>query len=161
MEKKSPKISHIELNVSEYARSIRFYDKVLCPIGWERLVCTNDFTAYSDGFSKIILSPVSSEFKSSGFHRKRIGLNHIALYMDSKPAVDKYYRDVMLSNGIPSLYQEGPEGDNQYYSVLFEDPDRMKIEVVYAPQYCDKKSWPNNIESDFDPYGENESMVDE
>lgn len=119
---------------------------------WEQLVCTSDFTAYCDGFVKLILSPVSAEFKGAGFHRKRIGLNHIALYASSRDEVDRYYQEVMLPNNIPSLYQKGPEGDDDYYSVLFEDPDRMKIEVVWAPRYCEKEAWPNTIESNFDPY---------
>ncbi|MFM6927857.1 MAG: VOC family protein [Bdellovibrio sp.] len=151
----STRLSHIEINVSDYSKSIRFYDVVLSPLGWERLVCTSDCTAYCDGFLKIILSPVADEHKSVGFHRKRIGLNHLALYATSKEEVDSYYQKVMQANGISSLYQKGPDGDADYYSVLFEDPDRMKIEVVYAPRYCEKDSWPNNIASDFDPYGNN------
>lgn len=152
MKNLSTRLSHIEINVSDYAKSIRFYDAVLKPLGWERLVCTSDCTAYCDGFLKIILSPVAEKYKDAGFHRKRIGLNHLALYANSKEEVDSYYQNVMRGNNIPSLYQTGPEGDADYYSVLFEDPDRMKIEVVFAPQYCDKACWPNNIESDFDPY---------
>lgn len=146
------KLSHIEVNVSDYAKSIRFYDKILFPLGWERLLCTEDCAAYCDGFLKLILSPASAEFKGAGFHRKRIGLNHLALYADTKNTVDQYYREVMLPNGIQPLYQDGPAGNQDYYSVLFEDPDRMKIELVFAPRYCDKESWPNNIKSDFDPY---------
>lgn len=152
MKNSSTRLSHVEMNVSDYSKSIRFYDLVLKPLGWERLVCTSECAAYCDGFLKIILSPVSAEHKGAGFHRKRIGLNHLALYATSKEEVDRYFRDVLQANGIPSLYQNGPEGDEDYYSVLFEDPDRMKIEVVFAPRYCDKDSWPNNIESDFDPY---------
>lgn len=145
------RLSHIEINVADYIQSIRFYDKMLLPLGWERLLCTSDCTAYCDGFLKLILSPVADPFKSMGFHRKRIGLNHIALYADTKDAVDRYYREVMIPNGVPSLYQDGPAGNQDYYSVLFEDPDRMKLELVYAPKYCDKNTWPNNIQSDFDP----------
>lgn len=147
----STKFSHLEINVSDYRESIRFYDLILRPLGWERLVCSKDCTAYSDGFMKIILSPVNEKFKEAGFHRKRIGLNHIALYAASKESIDRFYQDVMVKNNIPSLYQAGPEGDDVYYSVLMEDPDRMKIEIVYAPRYCDKNSWPNTIPSDFDP----------
>jgi hypothetical protein len=55
-------------------------------------------------------------------------------------------------SGIPSLYQNGASGDDDYYSILFEDPDRMKIEVVYAPNYSKRECWPNTIVSDFDPY---------
>lgn len=152
MKNTSTRLSHIEINVSDYSKSIRFYDMVLKPLGWERLVCTSDCTAYCDGFLKIILSPAAVEHKVAGFHRKRIGLNHLALYANSKEEVDRYYQTIMQANNISSLYQDGPDGDDEYYSILFEDPDRMKIEVVYAPRYCEKDSWPNNIVSDFNPY---------
>lgn len=33
--------------------------------------------------------------------------------------------------------QKRSKGDDEYYSIFFEDPDRMKIEYVYAPNYCD------------------------
>ena len=105
-----------------------------------------------DGFLKLILSPTEERFKEAGFHRKGVGLNHLALYAFSQNEVDSYYKDILVANNISSLYQEGPDGDEEYYSVLFEDPDRMKIEITYSPCYCKKESWPNNIESNFDPY---------
>jgi catechol 2,3-dioxygenase-like lactoylglutathione lyase family enzyme len=152
MKKPVTRLSHVEINVSDYAKSIRFYDTILGPLGWERLVCTTDCTAYCDGFLKLILSPTQEHFKQAGFHRKRIGLNHLALYASTKEEVDVFCEKVLQANDIKPLYQEGAAGDDDYYSVLFEDPDRMKIEVVYAPHYCDKDRWPNNIPSDFDPY---------
>ena len=145
-------LSHIELNVSDYRRSILFYDRVLCPFGWSRLVCTRDFTSYSNGKSKIILCPTDPIFAPAGFHRKRTGLNHLALYAKDKEHVDRFYSETLVAHKIPTLYEEGPSGDADYYAVHFEDPDRMKIEVVYAPHYCDPKRWPNCLESDFDPY---------
>lgn len=152
MKSPSTLLSHVEINVADYAKSIRFYDNILKPLGWERLVCTSDCTAYCDGFLKLILSPIQTAYIKAGFHRKRIGLNHLALYAATKDDVDSYYKNILLANGIPSLYQPGPQGDDDYYSVLFEDPDRMKIEVVCAPRYCERDCWPNNIVSDFDPY---------
>lgn len=148
----STKFSHLEINVSDYAKSIRFYDSVLRPLGWERLVCSEECATYSDGFMKIILSPTHSKYLHFSFHRKRVGLNHIALQAGSKEEVDSFFKNTMLPQNIPSLYQEGPAGDDHYYSVLFEDPDRMKLELVFAPKYCDKNQWPNNLPSDFDPY---------
>ena len=146
------KLSHVELNVADYAVSIRFYDLILRPLGWERIVCTGDFTSYCDGQLKIILCPTDERHLREGFHRKRIGLNHLAFYAASKREVDSFFESVLKANHISTLYQEGPTGDEEYYSVLFEDPDRMKIEVVFAPNYCRKDCWPNNMESDFDPY---------
>ncbi|MBF0364709.1 MAG: VOC family protein [Oligoflexia bacterium] len=148
----STRLSHVEINVSQYAKSIKFYDLILFPLGWKRFLCTTDCTVYCDGFLKIILSPAADKYKNAGFHRKRIGLNHIALYANSKKEVDIFYDEILKKNSIASLYQDGPDGNENYYSVLFEDPDRMKIEVVFAPKYCDKECWPNNLVNNFDPY---------
>lgn len=150
---KETKLSHIEINVSDCAKSIRFYDRILKPLGWTRFVCSKTHTAYCDGTMKVILCPTEERFKKDGFHRKRVGLNHLAFYAKEKADVDLFYKDILQNNTIPSLYQGRPDGDDEYYSVLFEDPDRMKIEVVYAPNYVKREYWPNTIESDFDPYG--------
>jgi catechol 2,3-dioxygenase-like lactoylglutathione lyase family enzyme len=146
------RLSHIDLNVSDYAKSIRFYDLVLLSLGWKRLSCRTDFTTYSDGAMKICLGETEAKFKADGFHRKKTGLNHLAFYASSKNELDAFYNDVLKKNGIPTLYEQGPYGDDDYYAVYFEDPDRMKIEVVYSPQYCNPEHWTNTFEDNFDPY---------
>lgn len=146
------KLSHIDINVSDYAKSIRFYDMILIPLGWKRLVCQKSHTTYSDGQMKICLCPTEEKYISSGFHRKRTGINHLAFYAQSKPEVDDFYKNILLKNNMSCLYEQKPSGDDDYYAVFFEDPDRIKLEVVYAPRYCDPSDWTNSLESDFDPY---------
>lgn len=51
-----------------------------------------------------------------------------------------------------SLYEGRPIGEDNYYSVFFEDPDRIKLEVVYSPGYCEVGYWTNELKDDFDPY---------
>lgn len=145
------KLSHIEINVSDYSKSIRFYDLILIPLGWKRLVCTQDCTAYSDGVMKLILSPTDEKYKSVGFHRKRVGLNHLAFTAESSAVVDEFHKNVLKKNAIECLYEEIPSGDNSYYAVFFEDPDRIKMELVYAPDYCESHHWTNQIESNYEP----------
>lgn len=146
------KVSHIEIYVSNYPKSIRFYDRILVPLGWKRLVCQRSHTTFSDGEMKIVLCPTEEKYLKFGYHRKRIGLNHLAFYADSKEQVDRLYHDVLKPYGIQCLYEGQPRGEMNYYAVFFEDPDRIKIEVVYAPGYCDGRHWTNQVESDFDPY---------
>ncbi len=146
------KISHIELYVSDYAKSVRFYDKVLCAIGWKRLVCRTDHTTFSDGQSKIVLCPVDEQFKPDGYHRKRIGLNHLAFFVDSKEEVASFYKNIIKDSDISCLYDKTPSGEDDYYAVFFEDPDRIKLEVVYAPGYCEPDHYTNKFEDNFDPY---------
>jgi catechol 2,3-dioxygenase-like lactoylglutathione lyase family enzyme len=149
---KKTKLSHVELIVSNYKKSVLFYDTILLSLGWEKLVSRLDHTTYSDGTLKLVLGPVEEKFKEFSFHRKKVGLNHLAFYAETKEVVDEFYREVLLKNGIKTLYQEGAVGDNNYYSLCFEDPDRLKIELVYSPFYCDKEFPMNNLESNFNPY---------
>lgn len=146
------KLSHIDLNVSDYAKSIRFYDMILVPLGWKRLVCRDEVTTFSDGTMKICLCPTEEKHIAAGFHRKRTGLNHLAFYASSKEEVDQFHTDVLLKNQVDCLYEKSPSGDDDYYAVFFEDPDRIKLEVVYAPRYCHPQDWTNTFESNFDPY---------
>ena len=134
--------------------AIRFYDITLPPMGIKRMNCMKDWTAYSDGQTKFILCPTENKYKESGFHRKRAGLNHLAFYAESKESVDKYYSEVLLSNGVITLYEKKPFGDDEYYAVFFEGPDRLKLEYVYAPNYCNSNNFPSNMKDDFDPYVE-------
>ncbi len=146
------RISHIELNVSSYAKSIRFYDQILLPMGWRRLVCQTSHTTFTDGHSKLVLCPTEEKFLKDGYHRKRTGLNHLAFSVSSREAVDEFFQKVLVAGSIPAIYEGKPSGDDHYYSVFFEDPDRFKLEVVYSPHYCVPSHWTNSLADDFDPY---------
>ncbi|MBO9665575.1 MAG: VOC family protein [Bdellovibrio sp.] len=146
------KLSHIDLNVSDYAKSIRFYDLILLPLGWKRLTCRTDHTTYTDGTMKLCICPTEEKYLAHGFHRKKTGLNHLAFYANSKSELEVFHKDVLQKNDVPTLYEKGPYGDDDYYAVYFEDPDRMKIEVVFSPTYCHADHWTNSFEDNFDPY---------
>lgn len=146
------KLSHVEISVSDYAKSIRFYDKILSPLGWKRLVCQKSHTTFTDGGMKIVLCPTEDKYAAHGYHRKRTGLNHLAFNALSKLAVDDFFKNVLQKNSISCLYEGHPTGDDTYYAVFFEDPDRIKLEIVYSPGYCEDDHWTNKLEDDFDPY---------
>lgn len=148
------KISHIEINVLNYKKSICFYDFIFPSMGIKRINCMKEWTAYSDGQTKVILCPTDEKYKKSGFHRKRAGLNHLAFYADSKESVDRFYSDILVPNKIEALYERKPFGDEEYYALFFEDPDRLKLEYVFSPDYCDPDRFPTNIKDDFFPYSE-------
>ena len=147
-------LSHVEIYVSNYAKTIRFYDRILIPLGWKRLVCQKSHTTFSDGAMKIVFCPTEEKYLQYGYHRKRIGLNHLAFYAPSKQSVDHIYENILKLEGINCLYDKAPTGEEDYYAVFFEDPDRMKVEIVYSPGYCLQGHWTNQIKNDFDPYGE-------
>jgi len=90
----------------------------------------------TDGKSYLCINVVESEYKKDGFHRKRAGLNHVAFRVSSSQLVDTFASEFLEPSGIQSLYGGArlyPEYAEGYYAVYFEDPDRIKVEVVYEP----------------------------
>jgi catechol 2,3-dioxygenase-like lactoylglutathione lyase family enzyme len=80
------------------------------------------------------LLPADPEHLVAGYHRKRIGLNHLALRASSRAQVDEVAR-WLKSSGHTLLYEDRHPyaGGPDCYAVFCEDPDRFKLEVV-APR---------------------------
>lgn len=127
-------IGHIYLYVSDLKKSFNFYNKFLTFLGYK-----NDFKedwgfAFGRGETSIWFEKAKPGHIEKGYHRKRIGLNHIAFKVGSKEDVDKLYEEFLKPNEIFTLYDTPklfPKYTNKYYAVYFEDPDRIKLEVVY------------------------------
>jgi catechol 2,3-dioxygenase-like lactoylglutathione lyase family enzyme len=77
----------------------------------------------------VLQAPV--EHLSAGYHRKRVGLNHLAFKGNSRAHVDEIAAWVRAS-GFTTLYPEKYPfaGGSDYYAMYCEDPDRIKVEVV-------------------------------
>lgn len=69
------------------------------------------------------------EYLQFGYHRRRVGLNHIAFQAPDAKAVDAL-AEKLIAKGIPILYPDKHPhaGGEAWYAVYFEDPDRIKIE---------------------------------
>lgn len=126
--------SHIELNVLDLEKSCAFYLKALAPLGFARADGEpGEFVRITNGRNAvIILSAVEERFRDRQYHRKAVGLGHIAIAAGSKEMLDQmemHIRDSeipILGEGRTSMaYRRG------YDSFFFEDPDRILIEVVH------------------------------
>ena len=130
------KLDHIGINVGDLNTSVDFYDKVLGELEWTKKIFEHDLIGYTYDGAWLFLSQADEKFKQDSYHRKRIGLNHIAFFMDSKEKVDGFYK-FLKQNNLNWLYdgpKEYPEYCKGYYALYFEDPDRIKLEVVYIPK---------------------------
>lgn len=70
-------------------------------------------------------------FLKEGYHRCRIGMNHVAFYGGGKADVD-HLALLLRERGALLLYENRYPyaGGNDHYALYFEDPDRIKVEVV-------------------------------
>ena len=126
-------IAHIQLSVADPGKSIPFYRKLLLGLG---LTLVND-TARSlygvGGRTGISISPADEEFQSERFKQRHPGLHHFCFRTRSRADVDEIH-ELALSIGAEIVHPPQQDGFAPgYYSVLFEDPDGIRIEANYVP----------------------------
>lgn len=129
-------LNHIQINVKNIKVSSSFYEKLFSKLGWKKFMEEKDIKSWTDGKTTLFLNQCEKKYIKNGFHRKSIGLNHIAFTVNSKKDIDKIY-EFLKKNRITILYggpKEYPEYCPGYYAVYFEDPDRIKLEVVHIPK---------------------------
>lgn len=68
------------------------------------------------------------------YHRCRVGLNHLAFHASSRQQVDEM-TNKLKEKEMTILYPNKHPfaGGDEHYAVYFEDPDRIKVELV-APK---------------------------
>lgn len=129
-------IGHIGLNLSSSTKSIRFWRELLQHLSFTIMEEQSMHFDASDGRSYICINVAGKDHKKHGYHRKRTGLNHVAFRVSSPELVDRFVSEFLVPRNIQSLYggaKEYPDYAEGYYAVYFEDPDRIKVEVVYEP----------------------------
>lgn len=128
------KLSHVYLYVSDLDKSYKFYKELLELLDYKEMMKEDwGFSFVNDGTS-IWFEKARDGHIDRGYHRKRVGLNHLAFKLDSKEAVYKFSKEFLNKNKIGTLYDSPksfPEYSESYYAVYFEDPDRIKLEVTY------------------------------
>lgn len=125
---------HLQINVSDLKISAKFYRDFLGYFGY-RVSSRGPFhLGLTNGTTDFWLIQTSRKYLKEGFHRKRIGLNHLAFRVKRKTDVDRFVREFLQSKKMSALYHSArlfPQYQKDYYAVYFEDPDRIKLEVVY------------------------------
>ncbi|SEN70930.1 VOC family protein [Lihuaxuella thermophila] len=128
--------SHLDYNVADLQKAMSFYDPVMEVLGFVKEAHQPAWCLYNNQRFKLCLVECEDAFKGAGFHRKRPGLNHLAFHVEKKGDVDQLHH-FLLQRKIPILYG-GPgqfHDEIEYYAIFFEDPFRLKLEVVYSPRY--------------------------
>jgi catechol 2,3-dioxygenase-like lactoylglutathione lyase family enzyme len=125
-------LHHFDINVSNLEKSAEFWGWFLGLLGWKKTESWPKGVSYKLGETYLTFVQVESEFADDGYHRKRVGLNHLAFHASSKSHCDEIMR-LLKNKGVTVLYEdEYPHaGGPNYYAGYFEDPvDRIKGEIV-------------------------------
>lgn len=126
-------MAHIQLTVSDMERSVPFYERLLHSLGMATIIDTPEFYYCVGGRTGVAICPAPPELREGGFQQWSPGLHHFCFRTRSREDVDEIYRvAVDLSARIVHPPQEDGFAPG-YYSVLFEDPDEIRIEANFVP----------------------------
>ena len=128
-------IAHIQLTVRDAASCVPFWER-LCNFLEMKTLIRNETTVYCIGSRTGILvrgAPIDKQ--SHAFDQDVAGLHHFCFRARSREDVDRIF--AFVSEELDANIVHGPEdGDHfapGYYSILFEDPDGIRVEFNYVP----------------------------
>lgn len=125
-------IHHLELYVSNLKATIVFWEWLLTEQfsytkyqEWDKGISFK----YQDTY--IVFVQTEKKYLENAYNRKNTGLNHLAFHCTSRSFVDELSAKLIERN-ITVLYSDKHPfaGGKDYYAVFFEDPDRIKVEIV-------------------------------
>jgi catechol 2,3-dioxygenase-like lactoylglutathione lyase family enzyme len=126
-------VAHVMLTVRSIERSRDFYVALLEHFGLTRIIDTAEYLYYVGGRTAVGLVPAAPEHAEALFDQSRCGLHHVCFRARSREDVESVAALVARSGG---KIVHGPQEDGYvpgYYSVLFEDPDGVRLEVNHVP----------------------------
>lgn len=126
-------IAHLMLTVSNYERCKPFYEKLLPFLGLKPVI-NNDQTLYCvGGRTAIGIVRADDAYRGAAFVQRRVGLHHACFRARERKDIDDVFEFLKsISATIVHPPQEGRWAPG-YYSVLFEDPDGIRLEINHIP----------------------------
>jgi catechol 2,3-dioxygenase-like lactoylglutathione lyase family enzyme len=126
-------MAHVILTVSRFDLARAFYGKLLPLLGMKPVFDGDRFFYCVGGRTAIGIEPCAATHQGERFVQQRIGLHHLCLRARSREDVD---RCAEALKDIGATIIHGPEEGSWvpgYYSVLFEDPDGIRLELCFVP----------------------------
>ncbi|WP_066306569.1 VOC family protein [Bacillus sp. FJAT-29814] len=124
-------LHHLEINVSNLRKTIEFWEWFLTELGYQQYQKWDFGISWKYGETYLVFVQAEERFMDPPYHRRRVGLNHLAFHAKSRVQVDAM-TEKLKEKGVRILYPDKHPyaGGEHHYAVFFEDPDRIKIELV-------------------------------
>jgi catechol 2,3-dioxygenase-like lactoylglutathione lyase family enzyme len=124
-------LHHVEIYVSNLPKSVEFWGWLLPELGYELYQKWDSGISWKHRETYLVFVQAEEKYLDVPYHRCRAGLNHLAFHGNSREHIDEITQ-ALLDKGIQILYKDKHPyaGGKDYYAVFFEDPDRIKVELV-------------------------------
>jgi catechol 2,3-dioxygenase-like lactoylglutathione lyase family enzyme len=126
-------MAHAVLTVSNFETAVPFYEKLLAFLGMKRVFKGEEFLYYVGGRTALGISKGDERYRQERFIQRRVGLHHLCFRARERSDVDSFYGFLQeLGAKIVHPPEDGAWAPG-YYSVLFEDPDGIRLEMNHVP----------------------------
>jgi catechol 2,3-dioxygenase-like lactoylglutathione lyase family enzyme len=126
-------VAHVQLTVNDLQRAMPFYEKVLGYLGLRPAMRFPGGFYMVGGKTAVMITQSSRENQEVRFDQRRIGLHHLCFRARSREDIDELHRLLVLEKvRVVHAPEDGPWAPG-YYSVLFEDPEGIRLEVNFVP----------------------------
>ncbi len=127
-------IAHIQLTVNDAARCVPFWEKLCHFFDMSTLIKADEIVYCIGSRTGILVRGAPNDKRDRPFDQDRPGLHHLCFRARSRDDVDTIYKFIVdeLQAKIIHPPEDGSFAPG-YYSVLFEDPDGIRIEVNFVP----------------------------
>jgi catechol 2,3-dioxygenase-like lactoylglutathione lyase family enzyme len=126
-------IAHIFLTVSNFEACLPFYESLLAYLGLKPVIKTDGLLYCVGGRTAVGITQSEEKHAGERFVQFRVGLHHLCFRARERADVDMVY-EFLQGIGAKIIHppEDGPWAPG-YYSVLFEDPDGIRLEVNHVP----------------------------
>lgn len=126
-------MAHVQLTVNNLQHAMPFYEKVLGFLGMRPVVKAPNGLYMIGGKTAVLVTRSSEENRGYGFDQRRIGLHHLCFRARSREDIDRLHEFLVKEHvRVVHAPEEGPWAPG-YCSVLFEDPEGIRLEVNFVP----------------------------
>ena len=126
-------IAHIQLTVNDYPACRAFYRQLFGKLEMKAVFDTDEVIYGIGSRTGILVRASAEEFRHQRFEQCRIGLHHFCFRARSREDVDELHAFLVeIGARVVHAPEEGPWAPG-YYSVLFEDPDGLRLEANFVP----------------------------
>ena len=126
-------IAHVMLTVSNFDACLPFYEKLLTFLGLKPVINTNGMLYCVGGRTAVGIVKAEEHCRDERFVQFRVGLHHVCFRARERADVDAVHT-FLVGIGATIIHppEDGPWAPG-YYSVLFEDPDGIRLEMNHVP----------------------------
>lgn len=130
-------IAHIQLTVLDAERCLPFWERFCNFMGMDTLIKGEDVIYCIGGRTGILVRQAPKEQGRPGgpFDQDRAGLHHFCFRARSREDVEAIQDFIEAEPDATVVHgpEEGGHFAPGYYSILFEDPDGIRVEVNHIP----------------------------